>query len=160
MKRNREGRRKAHHRKAKGYVYHRAISANGVCRHKILERTRKFIVAERNGQTELVFEDLFGSKAVPKIHLDRATLEAGEAVHRFGDDYTLQPPKVEEDDTPECVAFFGLKLPCSCAELNRRHKQKAFELHSDRRGGNDEDFIRMQEYYEEAKKYCHNDSEE
>jgi ParB-like chromosome segregation protein Spo0J len=52
------------------------------------------------------------------------------------------PPSVRTD-----VVVLGLRWPCTREEVEKAHRQKAFQHHPDR-GGNPEDFKRMQRAYE------------
>ncbi|MEM8946111.1 MAG: hypothetical protein AAGD11_13135 [Planctomycetota bacterium] len=50
---------------------------------------------------------------------------------------------------PQCLKVLELTLPCSEAEVMAAYREKAKELHPDR-GGDLEDFLRLQRYFEQA----------
>jgi len=52
-------------------------------------------------------------------------------------------------ETPRCVEVFGLRMPCDEETLKAAYREKIKHLHPDR-GGDQQRFLVLQRYYEEA----------
>lgn len=50
---------------------------------------------------------------------------------------------------PECLKSLGLELPCTEAQVMAAYREKAKQMHPDR-GGDLNDFLRLQKYFEQA----------
>ena len=50
---------------------------------------------------------------------------------------------------PNCLRALGLELPCTEEEVLAAYREQAKSLHPDR-GGNLQEFLRLQKYYEQA----------
>ena len=58
---------------------------------------------------------------------------------------------------PVCLKALGLELPCTEEEVMAAYRDLAKERHPDR-GGDLEDFLRLQHYFEQALKLVHKES--
>lgn len=63
--------------------------------------------------------------------------------------YRVELPAWVRRDTPRCIQALGLKMPCSTEEVLDAYRQKVKVMHPDR-GGNRQDFLKLQQYFEQA----------
>jgi hypothetical protein len=63
--------------------------------------------------------------------------------------YRVALPEWVRRDTPPCIHALGLTLPCTADEVLSAYRQKVKLLHPDR-GGNRQDFQRLQQHFEQA----------
>ncbi len=59
---------------------------------------------------------------------------------------------------PECLKILGLRLPCTEQEVMVAYREKAKEMHPDR-GGDLDDFLRLQRYFEQALRLVRKEAE-
>lgn len=59
---------------------------------------------------------------------------------------------------PNCLKVLGLELPCTEEEVMTAYREKAKEMHPDR-GGELDDFLRLQRYFEQALQLVRKESE-
>lgn len=57
-----------------------------------------------------------------------------------------------EEARPEFLVVLGLLPPCTADDVHKAYKAKARDAHPDR-GGSKDDFVRLQEAYEQAQEY-------
>jgi len=141
------------------YAYHLHQTSDGdswTCAHRIIKKTHKRIFIEAD-----CYERGYqpgGVTRVPQLALDRARLEAGEAVYvcsgRFrgagcGEFFTLSEPEAREHDVPDCLVAPGLKSAATKAQLKRAFRHLSKKHHPDA-GGDAEAFRNLQEQYEAA----------
>ena len=58
-------------------------------------------------------------------------------------------PKWARYHTPYCLTALGLSLPCTQSEIKMAYRQLAEKMHPDR-GGDRQEFLRLQRHFEEA----------
>ena len=63
--------------------------------------------------------------------------------------YRVELPEWVRRDRPRCMQALGLTFPCTTDEVLAAYRQKVKLLHPDR-GGDSRDFLRLQEYFEQA----------
>jgi hypothetical protein len=63
--------------------------------------------------------------------------------------YRVELPSWVRRDTPRCIQALGLKLPCSTEDVLDAYRQKVKLMHPDR-GGNRQDFLKLQQHFEQA----------
>ena len=63
--------------------------------------------------------------------------------------YRVELPNWVRKDTPRCIQALGLKLPCTTDDVLTAYRQKVKLLHPDR-GGNRQDFLKLQRHFEQA----------
>jgi hypothetical protein len=63
--------------------------------------------------------------------------------------YSWELPEWIRRDRPRCVQALGLHLPCTAAEVLAAYRKKVKLVHPDR-GGDPREFLRLQDYFEQA----------
>ena len=63
--------------------------------------------------------------------------------------YSRELPEWIRRDRPRCIQALDLHLPCTTAEVLAAYRKKVKQLHPDR-GGDPREFLRLQEYFEQA----------
>jgi hypothetical protein len=66
--------------------------------------------------------------------------------------YFPQWPAWAQVQTPPCLAAFGLRLPCTAADLLRAYRRQVKRLHPDR-GGDKQRFLLLQSQFEQAQTF-------
>ena len=67
-------------------------------------------------------------------------------------DYLPHIPEWARHETPRSLQLFGLKLPCTEADLLKAYRERVKKLHPDR-GGNKQKFLILQTHFEAALKF-------
>jgi hypothetical protein len=63
--------------------------------------------------------------------------------------YGHELPAWVRRDTPRCIQALGLRCPCTADDVLAAYRQKVKLLHPDR-GGNRQDFLKLQQHFEQA----------
>lgn len=63
--------------------------------------------------------------------------------------YRVELPDWVRRDTPRCIQALGLHLPCTTDDVLSAYRQKVKLLHPDR-GGNRQEFLMLQQHFEQA----------
>jgi hypothetical protein len=131
--------------------------------HRIIRRTRQRVFVNRNPYWD--GKDIWDGRTYA---LDRAELEQtgsalvdrrSTAVHRLWasmEAFNRDHHHNSQTKPPDCLAFFGLKLPNSVDSLRAVYRAAVKRTHPDH-GGNPEDFLQVQLHYAAALAFleCH-----
>lgn len=82
----------------------------------------------------------------------QAWLRAARRVLIVVRNYLPQIPAWARQQTPRCLRSFGLRLPCTEAELLHAYRKQVKRLHPDK-GGDRQKFMLLQADFEQSQKF-------
>ena len=131
-------------------------------KHRIVKRTPKRIFIERHPWREGRSTDVNSARFYGEtISLDRAALERDGKVwcksHRSTFYLSPEHPRlsrgIAESRVPSCFAVLGLYSVVGLNDIKTAYRTRSKALHPDQ-GGNHDEFIRLQQAYEQALAYA------